>query len=100
MATIPNAFDRNAFFLDDKRVDQKGGLKLRYVIVSVGSLSENKGQRRVIEALIRLKKSGVTYRIEFIMVGGGDPKQVRYLLDLVQLQTFLLHTFRTFRRRN
>lgn len=80
-ATIPNAFDSTEFFLAEGDTKQKGGVKDSYRLVSVGSINDNKGQRRVIEAMIRLKAAGASYEVDFTMIGNGAPELVRDLLS-------------------
>lgn len=79
-AAFPNAFDREEFFLAEGARPRKGGHKASYRLVSIGSVSENKGQHRVIEALGRFQALGISHVVEYIMIGDGAPPVVARLL--------------------
>ena len=72
---IPNAFDRQAFFLAKGEAKQKGGVKGIYRLVTVGSVCDRKGQNRVVEAILRLKSSGAPYEVDFTMIGSSVPEE-------------------------
>lgn len=80
---IPNAFDRNAFFLAKGEAKQKGGIKTVYRLVTVGSVCDRKGQNRVVEAILRLKASGAPYQVDFTMIGSSIPEDVASNLVLL-----------------
>ena len=79
-ATIPNAFDRTEFFLEKGVSKLKRGVKYTYRLVSVGAINENKGQRRVIEAIVRLKAEGASHCVDYTMIGNGNSELVMDLL--------------------
>lgn len=78
--TVPNAFDRTEFYLAGGVSMPKGGVKDTYRLVTVGSINENKGQRRIIEAMTRLNAMGASHQIDYTMIGNGDPEAVDDLL--------------------
>ncbi len=73
---IPNGINFNIFYPTDTVDKEREVGKLR--LLTVGSVSERKGQRRVIRAIAKFDDPS---RFVYICIGGGDPKDVKKLID-------------------
>lgn len=73
VAVVLNAYDSQSFFRCDLPHRLKGGEKKVYHLVSIGNVSKNKGQSRVVEAIVRFSKLGAPYKIRYTMVGQSMP---------------------------
>jgi glycosyltransferase involved in cell wall biosynthesis len=72
-AVVLNAYDSLSFYAPQTPPQMKGGVKKTYHLMTVGNVSENKGQLRVVDALIQLSALGVPYDIRYTMVGESMP---------------------------
>jgi|SaaInlStandDraft_1057018.scaffolds.fasta_scaffold10354_3 glycosyltransferase involved in cell wall biosynthesis len=70
-SVILNAYDKNVFFYDRKSFNSNNIIRL----TTIGSLSERKGQIRVIEALSLIKNQ----KIEYTTIGTGSKKFINTL---------------------
>jgi len=85
IAVILNAYDKAAFYPMDTVPEVKGGDKKTYRLVSVGSVTDNKGQVRVVEAIARFHALNKAYEVEYTIVGDNPDKvPVRQVLDLAR----------------
>lgn len=71
---VLNAYDNLSFYPSDKPPITKGGYKEEYYMVTIGNVSENKGQLRIVDALARLSELGAPYKIRYTMVGQSMPE--------------------------
>lgn len=77
---IANAFDRNRFFLERGCERERGGRKDIYHIFSIGSITENKGQERVVEAIGMAQLQKIHPKYVYTVIGGGTDEDVLKLL--------------------
>lgn len=73
---MPNGINFSIFHPTSSADKGKDAGKLR--LLTVGSISELKGQRRVIRAIASLDDPS---RIEYTCIGGGDPDDIKKLID-------------------
>lgn len=79
---VPNAFDKTTFYPPAGTPKQKGGQKKIYNLTTIGSISNNKGQMRVIEAIAKLKSLTAAHAVEYTIVGEGlNPNQTQQMLQ-------------------
>jgi len=80
---IPNAYDSSAFYRQAAARKEKGGAKMMYRLVSIGSVSDNKGQSRVVEAIARFQTLTRKYNVEYAIVGdSAENESVKQVLNL------------------
>jgi glycosyltransferase involved in cell wall biosynthesis len=55
----------------------------KYDLITISGISENKGQKRVIEALLKLREAG--YNISYLIIGSGPQVYLESLKKLVEV---------------
>lgn len=82
VVVIPNAYDSSVFYRP-AAAKKKGGAKMVYRLVSIGSVSDNKGQSRVVEAISRFQQMNPDYSFEYSIIGdSANNAEVKKVLDL------------------
>lgn len=85
VVVIPNAYDNSAFYRQAGADKEKGGTKMVYRLASIGSVSDNKGQTRVVEAIARFQQMNYGYDVEYSIVGdSADNAAVKQILNLAR----------------
>lgn len=76
MISIHNGYNSKLFY------PPNGSINKKYDLITISGLSENKGQIRVIDALIKLKKEGVN--LTYLIIGSGNVELVKKINKLVK----------------
>lgn len=70
---ILNGYNKNIFKLPNGTIEKK------YDLIEIAGISENKGQRRVLRALKKLKDEGQS--LSYLIIGAGDESYINELKD-------------------
>lgn len=85
VVVIPNAYDSSVFYQQAAASKERGGTKKVYQLVSIGSVSDNKGQSRVVEAIARFQQMNRNYNVKYSIVGdSANNPAVKQVSDLAR----------------